>query len=138
MLDSDSVDVGDGAVLSLLMTFSRNVATVSGDVQVSDDQPKQPSHVVLVSDEAVAFPDQRNVWLTLDQSFHFSIPRCDRVNILRLLSGRQTTIFGTTPISSSFFVRRARKELHEKEQMTLHLKLITKEEIDDARKRLGL
>ena len=139
VLDSDSVEVGDGAVLSLLMTFSRNVATVSGDVQVSEDQSKQPVHVVLVSDEAGASLEQGNEWPRLDQSFHFSIPRVRPGKYLAFaVQEADYDLWNNADFVQLLRLEGKEVELHEKEQMTLHLKLITKDEIDDARKRLGL
>ena len=139
VLDSGLVDVGDGAVLSLLLTFSGNVATVSGDLQVSEDQAKQPVHVVLVSDEATASLERGNEWPTLDQSFHFSIPRVRPGKYLAFaVQEADYDLWKNADFVKLLQSEGKEVELHEKEQVTLHLKLITKEEIDDARKRLGL
>ncbi len=139
VLDSGLIDVGDGAVLNLLMTFSRNVATVSGDVQVSEDQSKQPVHVVLVSDEAAAALERGNEWSTLDQRSHFSISRL-RPGKYRAFAVQAADyeLWKNADFVELFRSAGNPVELHEKEQVILHLKLITKEEIDDARKRLGL
>jgi Carboxypeptidase regulatory-like domain len=140
VLDADAVEVGEGAAIDLLMTFSKNVASLSGDVELPADQPKAPVEVLALPEEPgeLAKPRNRSSGRA-DQSLHFSVDKIrpgkyrafavedidydlwSNPDFVRLMAGNGVEV-----------------ELHEKEQATEHLKVITKEEVEAARKRLGL
>ncbi len=70
-LNPESIDVGDGAVLNLVMTYSKNVGSLSGDVEVPQDQPRNSASVLLISEEIS--PELGGILpASLDQTLHFS------------------------------------------------------------------
>jgi hypothetical protein len=131
ILDPESFDVPDGAVLDLLMTFSRDVASLTGDVEAEQDQSV---HVLLIARET-----NKSTELTLDQAYHFSNSK--------LRPGKYWAFAAEDPDTDLWdnpgFVKAIQSqgseiELHEKEQASIHLKLISKDDTDGIRKQLGL
>jgi hypothetical protein len=130
-LDPESFDVPDGAVLDILMTFSRDVASLTGDVEAPQDQSV---HVLLIATET-----SKSIELTLDQTLHFSNSK--------LRPGKYWAFAAEDPDADLWdnpdFVKAVQSQgneidLHEKEQANIHLKLIPKDETDRIRKQLGL
>ena len=119
------------------MLFSRNVASIAGDVDVSPDDPKGPIQVLLTAKQPSAEFDKFQV--ELDQYRHFSVERmrpgkylafavedddfsaCDNPDFITLLKNEATEV-----------------ELHESEHATIHLKPIPKDEIDRLKRQLGI
>lgn len=137
-LDPDSVEVTDGASLDLVMTFSKKVAEISGDVEISGSQPKGSVSVVLIPQNASwALRDMPSP--ELDQFLHFSAQH--------VRPGKYFA-FATQDDDSDVwdndqFVRLLRSEgtaleVHEKEHAAIHLKLIPKDVTDRIRQQLGL
>ena len=135
VLDTETVDVTEGAVIDLLLTFSKNVASVTGDVEVSQEQATQPVHVILVQ-EAPNGPSTD--WATLDQTFHFTRANLRPGKYLALAVQDEDAPWKNPEFIRSFHSEGTELELRENENATVHLKLIPKEETDDTRKRLGL
>ena len=139
MVDSESIDVAEGAVLDLLMTFSRNVASISGDVDPPQGQPNPSVHVLVISEEPGEHAEVRHRWPELDQTLHFSIARLRPGKYISLaVQDDNPDLWENSAFVKSFEAEGTAIELHEKENATVHLKVIPKEETDGARKRLGL
>lgn len=138
MLAPESIEVAEGAKLELLLTYSPNVASVTGDVEVPQDRSTNPVHVWIISPETSS-PYEHVRSVELDQSLHFSI---------RNLRPAKYLLFATEeddsdPWDNTEFVEHlqssgAELELQEKQQATVHLKLIPKDETDRVRKALGI
>ena len=140
MLDADAIEVGEGASLELLMTFSKNVANLSGDVELPADQPKGPVEVLALPEELGELAKPRNrSFGRADQSLHFSIDRM-RPGKYRAFAVQDLDyeLWSNPDFVGLMADKGVEVALHEKEQTTVHLKVITKTEIEAARKRLGL
>jgi hypothetical protein len=139
VLDPGPIDVAEGAVLNLLVTYSKNVASVTGDVEIPQDQSEKPAHVVLISEDRGVLPQLKRHWPMLDQSHHFSISDLSPGKYLAFAAEDEDSDLW----DNADFVRLLQSEgseieLHEKENATVHLKLITKDETDAVRQELGL
>jgi hypothetical protein len=139
VLDPAPIDVAEGAVVNLLVTYSRNVASVTGDVDVPEDQSDAPVHVVLISEEEPVLPESRRHWPMLDQSHHFSIPNLRPGKYLAFATeDNDADLWANAGLVRLLQPEGIEVELHEKESATLHLKLIAKDETDAVRQKLGL
>ena len=134
VLDTETVDVTEGGVIDLLLTFSKNVASVAGEVEVSEEQATRPLHVFLIRD---GLDGPSTEWATFDQTFHFTKTNLRPGKYLALAVQDEDAPWKNPDFIKSFHSEGTELELHEKESVTVHLKLIPKEETDDARKRLG-
>ncbi len=138
MLDPESIDVADGASLDLLMTFSKNVASLSGDVEVSQDQPKNSVKVVLISEDSTPSGDKIRP-AELDQSLHFSIERLRPGKYVAFAAQEDDfDVWADADFLRLLQSQGSELELHEKEHATVHLKLIPKDVTDRIRQQLGL
>ncbi len=133
LLNAEAIDVTEGANLDLLMTFSKKVASVSGDVEASESQASHPMRVLLISEDTASEWNKISLG-ELDQSLHFSIEHMrpgkyiafaaqeddfdlwDNADFVKLLQSEGTEV-----------------ELHESQHANLHLKLITKGVTDHIR-----
>jgi hypothetical protein len=138
-LNPNSIDVAEGAVIDLRMIFSRNVASLAGDVEFPQDQPKPPAHVLIFSEDETESPLQRYRWPDLDQYSHFFLSGLSPAKYLALAVEDDDPDLWNSPEFLKLSQPDATEiELHEKEIATLHLKLIPKAETDRLRKQLGL
>ncbi len=142
VVNPESIDVGDGAVVSLLMIFSKNGASLSGDIEVLQDQPKTSISVLLISEDASPkLPAELGgiVSPSLDQTLHFSSAHLRPGKYLAFAAQESDWNLWKNPdFVKPLQAEGVEVELHEKEGATLHLKLITKDETDRVRKRLGI
>ncbi len=138
-LDSLSIDVSEGADLDLLVTYCRNVASLGGDVAVSQDQSGSPVSVMLLL-EGPELPYQMNYrWPQLDQSFHFADHHLRPGKYLAFaMQDSDADLWYDAQFIEAVKSEAAEVELHEKDHSTVHLKLISKDETDNLRKRLGI
>jgi hypothetical protein len=128
--------VAEGAVVDLLLRFSRKVAGLAGDVEASQDQPDEPAYVLLIRAEPYG-PEAS--WALLDQTFHFAKANLRPGKYLAFaVQDAESAPWKNVEFSRSFESDGAEVQLHENENATVHLKLIPKNETDSARKRLGL
>jgi protocatechuate 3,4-dioxygenase beta subunit len=138
LLNPKSIDVGEGAVLDLLMTYSRNVASLSGDVEVSQDQPKPSVHVLVIAEDGEDIPELSDRRPELDQYFHFSISHMRPGKYVAFAAEDDDPDLWDSPEFMHVLQSQGTEiELHEKESASVHLKLIPKSETDRVRKQLG-
>ena len=139
-LDADAIEVTDGAALDLLMTFSKKVASLSGDVELSGDRPKGIVRVAAEPEEPGELGKPgRAGFGRLDQASHFSIDRMRPGKYLAFaMEDLDYELWSNPDFVKLMAGNGVEVELHEKEQATVHLKVISKEEIQAARRRLGL
>lgn len=136
-LDPQLIEVTEGVSLDLLLTYSKNVASVNGSIEARQDQ-RRPSRVLLISEDAVS-PGDKIYPLKLDQSLHFSIEHVRPGKYLAVASQEDDfDLWDNADFVKSLQSEGVEVELHENEHATLHLKLIAKEQTDSVRKRLGL
>jgi len=139
MLNPQSIDVSEGAVVDLLMTFSRNVASVGGDVEVKPDQSKRSVHVLLLSVEERYSLQPGLLWPLVDQTFRFSKAEMRPGKYLAFaVEDDDQALWESADFVSLLEPQGTEVTLHEKEHSNVHLKLIPKDETDAIRKRLGL
>lgn len=139
LLNPNSIDIGEGAVINLRTIFSRNVASLFGDVEFPQDQPKPAAHVFILSEDDTEPSDRRYSWPELDQYFHFSLSHLRPGKYLAFAAEDDDPDMWNSPdFVKALQSQGAEIELHEKESATVHLKLIPKSETDRVRKQLGL
>jgi hypothetical protein len=134
LLSAGFVEVTEGATLDLLVTFSRNVASVGGDVALGESV-----HVLLVANDEDALPQRKCLGAAMDQSGHFSVGDLRPGRYLAFAAEEDDCDLW----ENGEFVRALQSagvelELHEKEHATIHLKPIPKDETDSLRRRLGI
>ena len=141
-VDPGSIEINEGAVLDLLMTFSRNGASLWGDVDVSQEQSGRPVHVVLISEEQGQPPIGKYRHPELDQSFHFSVSNLPPGKYLAFAVEDDDWNDGDAWDNPDFVKalqsEGAEVELQEKQHSNVQLKLISKDETDSLRRHLGL
>jgi hypothetical protein len=138
-LDGNSIEVSEGAVLDLQMKFSRNVAELSGDVEVPQDQPKRSAHVLVLSEEPDEVWQLKRRWPELDQFLHFGLRRMRPGKYLAFAVQEDDSELWSNPEFVALLRSEGTEvELHENDHPAVHLKLISKDETDGVRKRLGL
>jgi Carboxypeptidase regulatory-like domain len=137
-LDSDLVDVTEGANLNLLITYSKKVATVSGEVEVSADQADAPISVAFILEDYNG--PQWNVHLAqLDQSHHFSLEELRPGRYLAFASQEEDAeLWDNSDFVKLLETEGTQVELHESENATVHLKLIPKDVTTRIRQQLGI
>jgi hypothetical protein len=144
MLDPEAIEVGQGAAVDLLMTFSKNMASVSGEVEAPPDKNDEPGRAVLIPMELVMEGaagefDRANRWETLDQSRHFSDGNVRPGKYLAFgVEGADYELWSNADFVKALRTEGTELELQEKGNGSLHLKLIPKAEIEEVRKRFGL
>ncbi len=132
-------DVKEGAVLDVLLVFSRNGASVTGDVDVGEEGPKHSPTLVLISEEQELPSQLRYSWIALDQSLHFSSSRLRPGKYLASATVDRDLNAWTIPEFVTLLNPAAQEiELQEKSRSSLHLKLIPSEETDRIRHQLGI
>ena len=135
----ESVEVAEAASMDVVMTFSRNGADLSGDVGLPEGQAKAAVRIVVVPQDTPAFFGQRRRYPDLDQYSHFSAPDMPPGKYVVFAAEEGKSDLWTKPeFVNALKEQGTEVELREKEHVSVHLKLITKEETDQARKRLGL
>lgn len=143
-LDPNSIEVPDGAVLDLLLVYSRSVAALSGDIEITQPpaqdsaQPQRPIEVLLIAEDRLPRWDGfRSV--TPDQTFHFSTPHVapGKYLIVATQDG-DSALWNNDSAFKAFQSQGVEVELHEKDNATIHLKLIPKDDTDRVRRELGL
>ncbi len=137
-LPVDSFEVPEGATLNLLMTYSRNVATVTGDVSRTEDQAGHPAHVFLIAREALV-SRERTTPADLDQSSQFTLNHMTPGSYLAIATEESDQdAWDNADFLKLLQSEAAAIDLHENEHATLHLKLIPKETTSRIRQQLGL
>jgi len=136
-LNTESLEVAECANLDLLMTFSNNAASVTGDVEALQDQPGHSVRVLLISEERA--PQWKINPAELDQSLHFSID-CFRPGkyIVFATQEQDFDIWNNTDFVNLLRSEGTEMELHENQHATLHLKIIPKDVTDRIRQQLGI
>ncbi len=143
-LDPNSIEVPDGAVLDLLLVYSRSVAALSGDIEITQPpaqdsaQPQRPIEVLLIAEDRLPRWDGfRSV--TPDQTLHFSTPHVapGKYLIVATQDG-DSALWNNDSAFKAFQSQGVEVELHEKDNATIHLKLIPKDDTDRVRRELGL
>jgi|SRR5580704_14379732 hypothetical protein len=113
------------------MAFNRNAASLTGDVEAEQDQSV---HVYLITLET-----KNSTEITLDQFCHFSVSRMRPGKYLTFAAEDADAELWSNPEFVKAIQSQGKEiELHEKEQASIHLKLIPKDDTDAIRKRLGL
>lgn len=137
-LDPESIDIAENANLDLLVTYSPNVATVTGDVEVPPDRPPGSFHVLRIEEDTASGQDKVHS-VNLDQSFHFSIERLRPAKyLLFAVEDEDSELWSNSNFVKLMQDNAAAVELHEKQQATVHLKIVSKEVTDRMRQQLGL
>lgn len=118
--EHDSIKVAEGA--ALLVTFSRNVAALSGDVELTQDQAEHTANVLVLAEGENEVSPQKYHWPELDQSFHFNVTnlRPEKYRVFAIEDG------DTEPWTNSEFLKALQSEgveveLHEKDHSNVHL-----------------
>ena len=134
-LDPRAIELADGAVLDLTMTFSPNVAMLDGDVEATHGHLPNSVNIILLTNALSDSPDTAGGSPLLDQSLHFSVDHLRPGTYMAFAAQEGDWDLWQDPA----FVRHllplgVKVELHEKEHAHVHLKLITKEETEAARR----
>jgi protocatechuate 3,4-dioxygenase beta subunit len=137
-LDPKSIDIAEGASLDLLLTYSPNVASVTGDIEVPQDRSTSPVHVWMISPDSSS-PYTRVRTIEMDQSFHFSIQHLRPAKYLLFAAEEDDSdLWNSADFVKLLEPDGTELEVHEKQQATVHLKLIPKDETDRIRRQLGI
>ncbi len=137
ILNAEAIEVGDGAVLDLLVTYSKNVASISGDVESAKDQATQSTNVILIREEALS-PSQKIKEVTLDQSHHFTVNRLTPGKYLVFATQKDTDLWSNPEFVKALKSKAVELELSESQKATISLKLIPQEDTNAVKKQLGL
>lgn len=137
-LDPESMELSDGASLDLVLTYSKNVASVSGDVELPEGQAKRALHVFLISESTS--PVWGNISpAELDQFLHFSIGNIPPGKYTAFAAEDNDPDLWNNALFLNLVKSNGNElELEEKQHATVHLKPITKDMIDRIRRQLGL
>jgi hypothetical protein len=137
-LNPDSVEIGDGVTTNILAIFSKNVATLGGDVEISSEEAKKSVQVLLIPEERSAGPSGL-FSAPVDQLFHFSAVQLPPGKYLAFAAEDFNEEAWTDPEFLKLIRSEGTKvELQEKEQKTIRLPLLKKSKTDQARKQLGI
>ncbi len=137
-LNPDSIEIGAGTGTDLLAIFSKNVAMLSGDVEVASEDSKISVHVLLISEER---PSERSGFFSVavDQLFHFSSVQLPPGKYLAFAAEDSDAEAWNDPEFLKLLRSEGTKvELQEKEQKTIRLSLLKKTKTEQARKQLGI
>jgi len=135
-IEPETLEVRSGAHLNLVLTYSKHLATITGDVTAPHDRPGRPVHIILVPQRESPL---NRAWNTkVDQFLHFSIEGRDPGKYIAFAAEEGDIELWDDPD----FLRVMRPdgtaiELHENEHATVKLKLITIEATDRVRSQLG-
>lgn len=133
-LNPNGVDVTEGADLSLRMTFSKNGASVEGEVDFTDDKPKKSAHVVLIAEDEDEFSFTKYQRPSLDQSLHFSITQMRPGRYLAFATeDEDPELWRDGEAVKLLRPKGMAVELHEREKVVLHLKPLARSETDRVR-----
>ncbi|MFZ0594121.1 MAG: hypothetical protein WAM39_26930 [Bryobacteraceae bacterium] len=136
-LDPQSIAIEDGASLDLLMIYSKNVASVTGDIETPPDQPAHSAHVLLLCEDSTPECDMASA--DLDQSLHFSNDHIRPGKYLAFAAqDNDSDLWKNADFIKLIQSEAVEIDLHEKEHATIHLKLIPKSETDRLRHQLGI
>jgi hypothetical protein len=139
LLNPNSINVTEGIVMDLLVTFCKNVASLTGTVDMPQDRPAPSAHIVLISEEQLQPPQYRYQWPQLDQAHQFTATNLRPGKYLALaVQDDIPDLWSNTDFLQALHSKGEEVELHEKDRPTIHLKLITKDQTDELRRRLGL
>ena len=138
IINWQAIDVTEGANLDVLLIYSKKVATLTGDLELSQDDPKSPISVLLVS-ENVGFEGNKISPAQLDQALHFSLQRMRPGKYLAFASHEDDLDVWDNDDFVKLLRSEAKEiELHEEENASVHLKVIPKELTDRVRQQLGI
>ncbi len=131
----------DGASLDVLLTYSKSISSVSGDVEIPEDVSRTSIgsvHVLLIEEDTLA-PLNKTWTAELDQFLHFSEAnmRSGKYMAFAAQDG-DFEIWDNAQFVKLLQSKGSEIELHEKEHATLHLKLIPKDVTDRVRRQLGI
>lgn len=136
-LDPESIDVAEGSFLDLVMIFSTKGASVTGDIEVAQNQPQHSVHVLLLSEAGE--PLTKILSAPLDQTFHFFIADLRPGKYLAFAAEEDDSDLWENDAFVKLIQSQATEvELHESDHASVHLKLIPKDDTDRARKQLGI
>ncbi len=136
-LTTNKVVVAEGSNLVLLFIFLFKLAGIQGLVEMLQDGAKHSVHVVLVSESPIL--ELNNTYpITLDQFFHFAKQSVTPGQYVAFATEDDTDLWDNAEFVKLLQSQGSHVELQEKQQGTLHLKLISKEETDRVRHQLGL
>lgn len=135
-LDANLVEVGENSNLDLLLTFSKNTATISGEVETAPDQSKASVNVLLILEEP-SLQLNNKFPAALDQFLHFTKERMPPGKYLAFAVEDDSDLWDNPEFVKVLQSRGTEVKLGENETANLHLKLIPKEETDRVRHQLG-
>ncbi len=129
----DGIEIASGAHLDVILTYSTNVASVSGDLERPQNKPSEAPQVVLLGEDG----SRENV--ATDQFLHFSVEDKRPGKYLAFAAEeRDPDLWSNDGFLALMRSAGTALELHEGEHATLHLKLITKDVTDQVRRQAGL
>lgn len=142
--DGEFITVNSGAVLDLKMIFSKNLASVDGDVEIGQDRSR-PSvntpevQVLLISEGNSSLETGKIRSATLDQTLHFSIGHLPPGKYLAFAAQENDSDLWDSPDFVKLLESEGTKlDLHEGSHATIHLKAISKDVTDRIRQQLGI
>lgn len=137
-LNPDAIDIPEDANLSLLLTYSPNVAGIAGEVEVSKDRAPNSVHVFLIAEDDNS-PYEHVRPIDIDQSFHFSVQHLRPAKYLLFATEEENSeAWDNAEFVKALAPEGAELELQEKQQAAVHLKLIPKGDTDRIKRQLGL
>ena len=136
-LDANRVEIAENSNLDLLLTLSKNTATISGEVEASPDQSKASVNVLLILEEP-SFQLNNNFPVSLDQFLHFTKERMPPGKYLAFAVEDDSDLWNNPEFVKLLQSKGKEVKLGENETVNLHLKLIPKEETDRVRRQLGI
>jgi hypothetical protein len=131
------VDVAEASNLDVLLTFSKNVAAVRGEVEISQDQVAHSTHVVLVAEDP-SLHLNKIFYASPDQFFHFAEENIPPGRYNAFATEDDLDLWDNTEFIKLLQPKAAHVELQEKQQAVLLLKLVSKEETDRVLRQVGL
>jgi hypothetical protein len=143
-LDPRAVEVSEDAALDLLMTFSKNMASVAGEIEGTPEKGDGPMEAVLVPLEVVTDAssggwDADDRWEPLDQTGHFSDENVRPGKYLAFgVQGIDRELWTSADFVKAMRAEGTELEVAERAHASVHLKVIAKDELEEIRKRLGL
>ena len=132
VLDADAVEVPEGGNLNLTLVYSRNGASLSGDVKVAQDVSKSPVCVFVTRNGEVYRAD-------LDQYLHFSKEDLAPGTYVVFAAQEDDPALWSNPQFVKLMeAEGATVELEEKQHGSVQPNLVSKETTDRIRRQLGL
>ncbi len=137
-LDPDGIAVAEGASLDLLLVYSKNVATVSGDVELPQDGATHSARVLLIAEDG-PLDSSKIIPCVLDQLLHFSAANMRPGRYAAVAAEEDDPdLWSSEKFLDSIKSEGAELDLQENQHATVHLKLITKDATQRVRHQLGL